>query len=378
VIRVLHIVTTLDVGGAEGQLLEVLSRLDRTRFDLSLAWLKGGGELAPAFERSGIVTRCLGMRRTLDPAVFRTALHLVRRTRPHVVHTHLMKADLVGALAARLAGVPVLLSTKHNEDRHLHVPPVALAALGVACLSDRVVVISDAVRRHLARTTRLPDRRMTRIHYGYPAPANGPDREAARRALRLELDLADDCPVVATVGRLVPQKGIFDLVKAAALLRDAEPMARYVVVGRGPLRRSLAARIEELGLDGIVRLVGFRRDVGRVLAGADLMALPSHWEGFGVVLMEAMAAGTPIVATRVGAIPEVVRDGETGTLVAPRDPSGLATAILRALRNPEQSREMGRAGRRRLETEFRIERAVKDHEALYAELLLERRRRCAR
>jgi len=374
VIRVLHIVTTLDVGGAEGQLLEVLSRLDKSRFDLSVAWLKGRGELAPAFERFGIRTRSLGMRRTLDPAIVRTALHHVRRERPHVVHTHLMKADLVGALSARLAGVPVLVSTKHNEDRHLRVPPVALAALGVACLADRVVVISDAVRRHLARTIHLPERRTTRILYGYPAPGNGPDREAARRALRRELGLDADCPIVATVGRLVPQKGLFDLVKAAALLRDAEPTARYVVVGRGPLRSALEARIEELDLGGVVLLAGFRTDVGRVLAGADVMALPSHWEGFGVVLLEAMTAGVPIVATRVGAIPEVVRDGETGILVAPHDPSGLATAVLRTLRHPEEAREMGRAGRRRLETEFGIDRAVRAHEALYAELLLERRR----
>jgi len=272
------------------------------------------------------------------------------------------------------SNVPVLLSTKHNEDRHLRVPPVAAVALGTAILADRVVVISNAVGRFLRRTLRLPDRRMTRIPYGYPAPENDRGGTEPRDALRRELDIGPDCPLVTIVARLVPQKGLFDLVRAAALVHDAEPGARFLLVGRGGLRAKLEAAIDDHGLDGTIRLLGFRRDVDRILAGSDLMALPSHWEGFGMVLLEAMAAGRPIVATRVGAIPEVVADGETGILVPPRDPDTLATAILRLLRRPAEAEEMGRAGRRRLGTEFGIDRAVREHEALYEALLRGRAR----
>ncbi|MHC4472037.1 MAG: glycosyltransferase [Planctomycetota bacterium] len=368
-IRVLHILTTLDVGGAEGQVLEVLSRLDRERYDVAVAWLKGRGDLAKAFEAAGIRTHSLGMSRTLDPTVLRRTIQHVRSVRPHIVHTHLMKADLVGSLAARIASVPVLLSTKHNEDRHLRVPPVALAAFGVAILADRVVVISDAVRRFLARTIRLPDRRMTRILYGYPASGNGPSGGEARLALRRELGLAPDCPVVTTVGRLAAQKGLFDLLRAAALVRDAAPEVRFLVAGRGELRGRLEAKLDELSLGGTVRLLGFRPDVAKLLAGSDLMVLPSHWEGFGMVLLEAMAAGIPIVGTRVGAIPEVVAEGGTGLLVPPHDPDSLATAILRLVRHRDEARAMGRAGRQRLAEEFSIRRAVSAHEALYEELV---------
>jgi glycosyltransferase involved in cell wall biosynthesis len=138
----------------------------------------------------------------------------------------------------------------------------------------------------------------------------------------------------------------------------------------GPKLRELVAL---LGLEPYVRFAGFRRDIQRLLAGSDVMVLPSHWEGFGLVLLEAMEAGIPVVATRVGAIPEVVAEGETGLIVPPRDPDALAAAMARLLGNPDTARKMGAAGRRRLETVFTMERAVRAHEDLYEELLRERR-----
>jgi glycosyltransferase involved in cell wall biosynthesis len=138
------------------------------------------------------------------------------------------------------------------------------------------------------------------------------------------------------------------------------------------------ARLREvvnvLDLRPVVRFTGFRRDIRRILEGSDLMVLPSHWEGFGLVLLEAMEAGIPVVGTRVGAIPEVVAEDETGLIVPPRDADALATALVRLLENPARAREMGQAGRSRLENVFPMERAIRAHEDLYAELLARRRR----
>jgi glycosyltransferase involved in cell wall biosynthesis len=146
-------------------------------------------------------------------------------------------------------------------------------------------------------------------------------------------------------------------------------------VGRGELGLRLAEQVKLLGLESVVRFAGFRRDVSRILRGSDLMVLPSHWEGFGMVLLEAMEVGIPVVGTRVGAIPEVVAEGETGIIVPPRDPDALATGLVRMLRHPGKAREMGHAGQRRLAEVFGIEKAVSAHEDLYRELIERRTRR---
>jgi glycosyltransferase involved in cell wall biosynthesis len=368
VIRVLHIVTTLDIGGAEAQIRDVVTRLDRSRFEPAVAWLKGAGEMAPEFEAAGIPAVDLSM----ESMLYRPgpAIQLMRRLRPHLVHTHLGKADVVGAVTARSTGVPVLVSTKHNEDAYLRYPPVGAVAHGIARMADRVVVISDAVGRFLRRKLRLPESHLRRIRYGYPANGRraGTDPLASVE-LKRELGLEPRATLVTCVARLTKQKGLFDLLRAMSRLREAAPDARLLIVGRGELNAKLRGVVSLLGLESVVRFLGFRRDIRRLLSASDLLVLPSHWEGFGLVLLEAMAVGIPVVGTRVGAIPEVVADGETGLLVPPRDPDALATGLVRLLRHPDTAAEMGLAGRRRLAVEFGMKKAVAAHEDLYAELL---------
>lgn len=374
--RVLHIVTTLDIGGAEAQILEVVRRLDRARFTPVVAWLKGVGELAPAFEEAGIRTVNLRLGERPGPESLRETIRCFRELKPHVVHTHLGKADVVGGIAARFTGVPVVVSTKHNEDAYLRFPPVGLAGRAVAQLADEIVVISGAVGRFLKRKMFLPERRMRLIRYGYPpnGAAGGTD-EAISRELKAEFGLAEDAKVVSCIARLTKQKGLYDLLRAMSLLRDAAPEARLLIVGRGELGLKLAEHVKLLGLEPTVRFTGFRRDISRILRGSDLMVLPSHWEGFGMVLLEAMEAGIPVVGTRVGAIPEVVAAGETGIIVPPKDPDALATGMVRMLRHPEEAAAMGLAGQRRLADVFGIDEAVARHEELYAELIARRARR---
>lgn len=367
-IRVLHIVTTLDIGGAEAQIRDVVTRLDRERFLPVIAWLKGVGEMAEQFEAAGVRTVNLRMERRM--ARLGVAIGLMRSFRPHVVHTHLGKADVVGAFAARFAGVPVLVSTKHNEDDYLKYPPVALAAHGIARMADRVVVISDAVGRFLEKKLRLSPEQITRIRYGYPANGRRAGTDPLISVeLKRELGLDPGSMLVTCVARLTKQKGLLDLLKAMSKLREAAPEARLLLVGRGEMGPKLHEVVDLLGLKPFVRFLGFRRDIGRILRGSDLMVLPSHWEGFGLVLLEAMEAGIPVVGTRVGAIPEVLAEGETGIIVPPHDPDALATGLVHLLRHPETAVAMGNAGRRRLTEVFGMRKAVKAHEDLYEELL---------
>jgi len=167
------------------------------------------------------------------------------------------------------------------------------------------------------------------------------------------------------VGRLTEQKGHTYLLDAFAQVMRVLPAARLLVIGDGELRPTLERRATRLGLHGSVIFTGRREDVPRLMMALDVLALPSLWEGFGLVLLEAMAAGKPIVASRVSAIPEIVADGETGLLVPPRDVKALAQALLALLHDPQRATEMGRRGRLRLEQEFTVERMVSQTEAAY-------------
>jgi glycosyltransferase involved in cell wall biosynthesis len=202
-----------------------------------------------------------------------------------------------------------------------------------------------------------------------------------RDRLRTELGVGPGDRAIATVGRLdEPKKGLAVLLRAVARLArdmqgmDGGPSFRLVMVGEGPARQALEALTRAHEIGHLVRFAGERRDVGDLLPAFDLFAQPSLWEGFGVTVLEAMAAGLPVVASRVGGIPEIVRDGETGLLVPAGDADALAAALLRLLEDPGLAALMGRAGRARLEEQFGIDRMVDETAALYRELLSRRRR----
>jgi glycosyltransferase involved in cell wall biosynthesis len=277
----------------------------------------------------------------------------------------LIHADLYGGLAARLAGVPAVVSTRHNDDPFRR--GWAMRAVGrvVGRNCDRVIAVS----RHLAAFTRqiegVAAHKIRSVYYGLtPVPPTG-----SRAEIRRELALPADGPVVATVGRLTEQKGHAYLLRAWALVTAARPEARLVVVGDGPLRERLATLARALGVFDAVRFTGWRRDATEIVEAADAYAHPSLWEGFGLALLEAMAAGKPVVASRVSTIPEIVVDGETGWLVAPRDGPAMARSLLKLLNDPVGAHRMGQTGCRRVLTCFDAERMVRATEAVYEEIL---------
>jgi glycosyltransferase involved in cell wall biosynthesis len=347
--RVAHVTLGLDMGGLEKLLVEFARHADRGRFALHFIVLGGRGVLAGDIEARGWPVTALDAGSGLRPGlVFRLA-RLLRRWGTDVVHTHDDRPLVYGALAAPLAGVRRLVHTQHGKNHPLVSRQAAYRF--AAGLADRFVCVSDDLAG-LAHRLGVAPRRVCRIWNGI---------DVTRFACR---GPRPDGPAV-TVARLSPEKDVDTLLGAAALAVRERPGFRLVVAGDGPCLPALRRRADELTLGGRVHFLGQVQDVPSLLAGASLFVLSSLSEGISLTLLEAMARGLPVVATRVGGTPELVAEGETGLLVPAQDPAALAKAMLRVQADPEGGQRMGLAGRRRVEQEFDVRRMVADYEALY-------------
>ena len=357
--RVLHLITTLDRGGAENALLHLCRAFAAAgRWDVRVAWIKGRGELAPEFEAAGIPAG------KLDRRAF-------AKLRPDVLHTHLFKADVAGAALAgrKRRGRAVLVSTKHNEDRYLAGTSLRAAtwrtiARRAARRADAVVAISHGVARFFRETLGGAVAEMPVIPYGLPAPRAVGSEEAA--AFRARCGVPAGAALVLCAGRLDAQKDPATLVRAMPRVTAAQG-ARLVFLGRGPMEDDLRAHAAATPGSNVV-FAGFADDPAPAFAAADVVALASKWEGLGLVLVEAAQFAKPVVATRVGGIPEVVLDGETGLLVPPGDAVATGDAIARLVGDESLRGRMGEAARRRAETHFSVARYAADVESLYSRL----------
>ena len=371
---VLHLITTLDRGGAEIALLH-LCRAFATgergaRWAPQVAYLKGAGELRPEFEASGVPVHDLRMRGMRGVGGYGRAKRLVARLRPAVVHTHLFKADTLGAavLGRRGPGRALLVSTKHNEDRYLEGgSPKAAAwrevARRVARRADWVVAITEAVAEFFLREVGSDFAQMATIPYGIPVP---PLRHQA--GARKRLGVGADEELIVCAARFDRQKDHETLIRAMPAVTAARPKARLVLLGRGPLEEELRERAAATA-GANVTFGGFVDNVASWYDAADVVALPSRWEGLGLTLVEAAMHARPVVATAVGGIPEIVPHGRTGLLVNEGDPFGMAEAIVRLLSDPAMRERLGGAARERAIRRFSVEVAANATEDLYVTLL---------
>jgi glycosyltransferase involved in cell wall biosynthesis len=371
-IRVLQLITSLERGGAENHLLALLTHADRRAFELQTAVLSGEGELVPVFRQAGIPVHLLKSRSRFDPLALGRLVRLLRAGHFDIVHSHLFRADIYAGLAvARLRIRPLLVSTRHNDDRFFLNPFVGLVHYGVSARQDLIIAISDHIARFtVSRGVRHPER-VRRVYHGLEPPVTQAlEREGQH--IRRELGIGPDEFLVGNVGRLALQKGQRHLIAAMPLLLERVPRAHAIIAGGGDLEDYLRDLASDMGVAERVHVLGPRKDVPALMHAIDVFVMPSIWEGFGLVLLEAMAAGRPIVASRVATIPEVVVDGETGLLVPVGDPLALATALAELAEQPERAARLGEAGRERLRRQFSLEKMVGDTELLYRELLEER------
>ncbi len=373
--KIAFVIPNLEAGGTERHLLSLVRRLDRSRFSPSLVTTAGGGSLFKEFSEIMPVTvmgepdahRQVRVGPLVHIGAIRTLAGMYRRERPDIVQAYLPAACVIGPIAARLAGVRNVIISRRSLSNYKAKYPLLrrIEPLGYL-LADVVMVNSDAVRQDVERTERFWEGKILRIYNGIDTAAPVP---RAIGELVPELSGRDGWPVVAYVANLFHYKGHVDLVRAARTVVDAMPAARFLLVGRdagemGRVRSEIAA----LGLGGYILLAGLRDDAASIVAASSFVVHPSHEEGFSNTILEAMAAGKAVVASRVGGIPEAVIDGETGILVPPRDPASLSAALLALLRDPGRARAMGEAGRRRVVELFSAERMAREIASLYESL----------
>lgn len=281
---------------------------------------------------------------------FRGLLRLtdfLSRSQYSIVHTHTSKPGMVGTLAATRTGIPAIIHTVHLFPFHEETGRIATTAyVGAARLSarwcDRIVTVSEFQRRWALRVGIGTPEQVVSIPNGVPTKRGRSTR--SREEIRAELGMGDAFMVLST-GRLAEQKGFEYLIRAAAHLRSDSMPAKIVLAGDGPLKRELSKLVSALGLEEMVMLLGFRPDVGDLLAACDLVVLPSLWEGLSISLLEAMAAGKPVVTTTIGSNFEVTNDGETALLVPSKDSGSLAAAIRALANDGPRLEELGRRGR---------------------------------
>jgi len=370
--RVVHVITTMNRGGAENHLADLARGQAAAGWEVTVAYLKGDGYWTDALRRDGIRVEPLEMRFYGDVAALARLRRVLREARPHVVHAHLQPSEVYARLAMLGARRPPrFVISKHNNGRFFDGPPALALALArwAGRKADAIIGISDAVRDRVRRERLAgdPDRVVT-VHYGVDAtPYQAADPAEVRR-LRAEWGAGGSTVLFGTAARMVAVKSLETLLEAYALLRGRHPDAdtRLVMVGTGPLEPSLRERAGALGITGSVVWAGFREDMPRVMNALDVFVLTSLSEGFGLVLIEAMSAGKPVLSTRVGATPEIVAPG-TGRLVPARQPAELAAAMETCL-DAETRAAWGAAGRERTQ-EFTLGRMVAGTLDVYAGVL---------
>ena len=367
-LRILHVVDSLNVGGTETQVVQVARRMHTTGHQVKVACLRKQGPLLAELSSAGIPVEEFAPGHSLfSLAGFRQMIRMVRylrRERFHVVHTHDLWSNLLGVSAAWLVGVPVIVSSRRDLG-HLpwYTPFRARVLRAIQSLSHRVVVNSRAVREFLIQEQGF---RPEHIEVVYNAVDFDRFARAHGERCRVLAGVEEHHRLVVTVANLWSDvKGHADLVEAAPEVCRRIPSVRFVLVGEGTMIPELVRRAQELGVDRHFLFPGRREDVPEILSCCEAFVLPSHAEGFPNAILEAQAAGLPVIATNVGGTPELVLDGKSGILVPPQNPAALAQAILRVLEDRPLAERLGREGQRVAVEEFSFARLLERLETLY-------------
>jgi glycosyltransferase involved in cell wall biosynthesis len=373
VLNVLQVIPTLDRSGAEKQMVLLAAGLPRDRFRVEVAALTRLGPLEADLLGAGIPIHAIGKRHKLDVGALNRLTRLMKDRRYDVVQTWIFAANVYGRVAARRAKVPVVLTAEMAVDLWKGRGQF-LIDRRLAGWTDRVIGNSRAVVDFYRDTVGIPADRLEVIHSGI-ADEEPPEVDPA--AVRAELDLPTDAPLLLFAGRLYPQKRVLDLLKALDILQHVRPNLRTLIAGDGPLRAELEqfADAVELLKTRRVLFLGHRDDVPRLLAASDALVLPSEFEGLPNVVLEAMRFRKPVVATAAPGTTELVVDDQTGLLVPIGDSTGLAKILLQIVDDPGLRHRLGHAGRSRVEQEFRADAMVDRFASLYERLSQARRLR---
>jgi glycosyltransferase involved in cell wall biosynthesis len=387
-VRVLRLIARLNMGGPALHVAYLTDGLKDRGYETTLA----AGSLATGESTMSFVADDLGVRVEPIPQLHRDVsplydtlsvariVRLIRKERPHILHTHTAKAGAVGRLAAvlaREARPPIVVHTFHGHVLRGYFGPVATAGFrgverSLAAATTRLVAVSPQVRDDLVDLDVAPREKFTVIRLGIDLDRRLTGAAGDGAELRRLFGVSPDEFVVGWIGRMTAIKRVPELLDAFRRLRARGVEARLCLVGDGPDREQVEQRAHELGVSRHTLFVGYQRDVAPYYSFFDAFALPSANEGTPVVAIESLAAERPVVASRVGGVPDVVEDGVGGTLVRVGDVEAVAAALEQLARDPELRRRLGEQGRRFVLPRYRVERLVDDVDELYRDLLSER------
>lgn len=365
-IRVCRVINAMRLGGVQFMLVKLLPALRDLGADPDVVAIKAKGRVAKILrQRTGIRTTHVKVRGRLDPVSIRRLARHFRDGRYDVVHTHMFSANVPATIAARMAGVPCIVSQVHNVGTYDTFAKRALERLLMPC-RDAMLCVSDAVREDAARSLRIDPARLRVLHNAIdpPDPASVRPRDEMRR----ELGLADSDVALLHAARLHPHKNHEALLRELPRVVAADSRMVLLLAGDGRIEEHLRSLAKELGLDGHVRFLGFRDDVPSLMAAADAVVLPSLREGHPNVVLEAWQASLPVVATNVGGAPELVDEGVNGFVVPKEDMHRFGDRLLELAADADFRRRLGAAGREKV-AGFSVARMAEATMALYDEIL---------
>jgi glycosyltransferase involved in cell wall biosynthesis len=368
-IKVLHLTSTLrGIGGVQNLLLALGDKYDREHFEFFFCNLfddaRGKGLFPTTLKEKGHNYIKIPERSFWElPVLLFKLVKAIRREQFDIVHTHMLQASIIGQLIAKFMHLPAVLTRHYSDYVYLYKGRFyQWLDRFAAHLAEHIIAISEGSKKILVEYDKVRPEKISVIYNGIDLHKF--DCLSTNPSLKQEF-FPDDARIIGTVAELHPCKGHRFLLQAAMKIIAQCPTARFLIVGDGILRSELENLATQLGLENYVYFTGWRADVPQLLQCVDVYAHPSVEEGFGIAIIEAMAMRKPVVASRVGGIPEVVEDDVTGLLVPPENPDALATGILRYLSDPVLAKHAGEQGRERVEKKFTVERMTENYQAVY-------------
>lgn len=365
-IKIMFCIARLVIGGTEQQLLDFITEMDRSRYDVIVCPLVSGGGLFREFERANIPIVVVGRKHKYDPFILWRLIKIIKQERVDILHTFLYTANFWGRIAGQLAGVPIIIASERGVDIskkrfHFFIDRI------ISPWTNLIITNAEWLKKFYTQNACINPDKFKIIHNGIKL-----DRfhvHVNEEHKKRELKIPSNYSVVCTIGRLHPLKGHQFLLQAAQKVLKSDNNVIFLIVGDGIMRNQLESLAEQLQIGDYVRFTGFRRDIGEILSITDVFAFPTLSEGLPNVLLEAMAMKKPIVATNIDGNREIIEDNVTGILVPPENSKQLADGILRLLRDRELAARLARSGHCKLEKDFAFDVMVQKIQNTYEELI---------
>ena len=361
-LNVIHLVEELTIGGLEKILTTIVLNLDKKKYNVSVWCLREGGFFADKLVKEGIDVKILHISTSRNPLSIYKLYRLLKCHKFDIIHTHAYSAGTIGRISAFLAGVPVIISHNHSVYDY-YGKFYNLVEWFLSLITDRVICISEVVNGFANKTQRINSKKLITIHNGIDDVCDLTEKSSSD--LKKELGIPINHPVICTISHMEEHKGLKYLLEAASLLLQSKNDVSFLLVGEGVLKKELKILCADLKIEKNVIFAGEQSDISEILSLSDIFVLPSLREGLPLTILEAMACGKPVIATNVGGIPEIVKDGENGILVYPKDPETLYMAMNELLGDREKREKMGRIGKRVCDESFRTKTMVEKVEDLY-------------